>query len=75
MLVTKCLLDTMHLDRGGPLATAATISNIKQTSLSMVLNGGGQHFSAPRDNMHMSIVTHLILLAGMSIFMCSVMKL
>jgi len=49
MLVTKYLLDTMHLDRGETLATATTISNIKLTSLSVVLNVGGEHFSARRD--------------------------
>ena len=37
ILLTKCFLDTMHLDWGGTLATAAKISNIKQTSLNTVL--------------------------------------
>jgi len=32
------------------LATAVTISNIKQTLLSIVLNVGGEHFRALRDN-------------------------
>jgi hypothetical protein len=40
----------MHLDRGGTLATAVAISNIKQTPLSMVLNVGGEHFIAARYN-------------------------